>query len=125
MKIFRSAVLPTLLYGSDSWCLLNSDVNAMEVFQMRCLREIAGVSLRQRLTNNYVRRMCLDQPTVATQIKTNRLRWLGHLLRMPANRIVRNSFVFPPNHQWKCVRDAPKQTWSKIVRSDIDYLKTT
>ena len=40
LRIFKSNVLSTLLYGSDSWKMTNGISKKLEVFQNRCLRRI-------------------------------------------------------------------------------------
>lgn len=39
----------------QTWTLLNSDMNKLEIFQMRCLRRITGVSLHDHHCNKTIR----------------------------------------------------------------------
>uniref|UniRef100_A0A8C9WNT6 Reverse transcriptase domain-containing protein n=1 Tax=Scleropages formosus TaxID=113540 RepID=A0A8C9WNT6_SCLFO len=55
IRLFRTLILPVLLYGSETWTLLKSDINKLEVFQMQCLRQILGVYLRDRHCNKIIR----------------------------------------------------------------------
>lgn len=125
MRIFNAAVIPVLLYGAESWCLLEADARMLEVFQMRCLRKILGVSLLERLTNVSIQRKCLHQPDIKTQIRKARLRWAGHVLRMDPTRIVRQSWIYKVPPDWKCPPKAPKKTWSKMVQQDLAHLAST
>jgi hypothetical protein len=95
MKVYNASVLSVLLYASETWALTKSDVQKLEVFQMSALRRIAGISLAQRLTNVAVRDTCGGQPTVESSIRKRRLRWLGHVARMPAGRLCNSVWRTP------------------------------
>ena len=119
MKIFRSLVLPVLLYGSETWALLRSDIRKLESFQMRCLRRILGVSLRDRLKNGVIRQRCCRQTTVEMEIQQRRLRWFGHVCRMQPERYPHKTLwrIWP--HDWKIQRGAPKKTWLKQISKGL------
>ena len=53
---------------------------------MKCLRAIMGISLRQELTNDEIRRRADKQPKIEEILRINRLRWLGHVKRMSHTR---------------------------------------
>ena len=42
MRLFKSVVLPTLLYGSETWVPSSSDLKRMQGFVMWCLLVILG-----------------------------------------------------------------------------------
>ncbi|BDA43572.1 hypothetical protein COCOBI_04-5840 [Coccomyxa sp. Obi] len=43
--LYKVIVQSTLLYGCETWAVTNEDIRKLEVFQMRCLRRILGISL--------------------------------------------------------------------------------
>ena len=47
--IYRAAVLPVLLYGSETWVLSVREVHRLESFQMKCLRTIGGEERNQAM----------------------------------------------------------------------------
>jgi len=55
MKIFNAFVNTTLLYASECWTLLATDLFKLEVFQMSCLCRILGVTRRDQLRNEIIR----------------------------------------------------------------------
>lgn len=57
MRLFRTMIIPILLYILETWTLLKTEINNFEVFQMRCLRQILGVSRRNDSIRNYSLRM--------------------------------------------------------------------
>ena len=68
----------------------------LEVFEMRCLRAIRGVTLRDRMTNDRVRRELGMEFTITQMIKKKRNNWFGHVVRRPRDEYVsvayRNDF---------------------------------
>ena len=125
MRIFNACTTTVLLYGCESWALKEEDARRLEVFQMRCLRQILGISLRDRVPNTEIRRRCSNQPTIKERCKAARLRWLGHVIRMPENSICSQLWSCPPPPDWKCTRNAPRKTWKAGVIKDLEFLKNT
>uniref|UniRef100_A0A914W8L9 Reverse transcriptase domain-containing protein n=1 Tax=Plectus sambesii TaxID=2011161 RepID=A0A914W8L9_9BILA len=121
MKIclFRSLVLPILLYGSETWTLLKADASKLEVFQMRCLRQILRVSICDRVRNEVIRDRCDKQPPIKEQIQQRHLRWFGHVCRMNDHRLPRRLLWRQRPPEWKIQRAAPKKTWLKCVEEDL------
>lgn len=53
LRIFKAVVLPTLLYGSETWVVLGPHLHTcrLQSFVMRCLRIILGVSMHEKVRN--------------------------------------------------------------------------
>ena len=58
MCIWESIVIPTVLYGSKSWVLSAEERHRVNVFDMRCLRRVLGVSVMERVRNVDINRLC-------------------------------------------------------------------
>ncbi|EYB84083.1 hypothetical protein Y032_0323g2491 [Ancylostoma ceylanicum] len=123
MRLFRTLVMPILFYGSETWTLLKLDLNKLETFQMRCLRQIRGISILSRIRNEHIRDSCGHQPTVEEQIRIRRLRWFGHVCRMDTTRLPGSLLWRKRPTQWKVQRAAPKKTWIKQVEADLKTLR--
>ena len=54
VNIYTACVLRTRLYGSESWTSYAVQERKLNVFHLRCLRRVLGVSLQDKLTNNEV-----------------------------------------------------------------------
>ncbi|XP_023231892.1 uncharacterized protein LOC111631815 [Centruroides sculpturatus] len=119
IRLFRTLVIPILLYGSETCTLLKTDLDKLETFQLKCLRQILGISLWDRITNNAIRTRCQQQPSVKTQIQQRRLRWFGHVCRMDINRIPHQLLFRQRPTLWKIQHSAPKKTWTKHVEEDL------
>jgi CRISPR/Cas system CSM-associated protein Csm2 small subunit len=125
IRLFRTLILPILLYGSETWTLLKPDMNKLEVFQMRCLRQILGVSLRDRYRNETIRMRCDHQPPVEEQIQKSRLRWFGHVCRMNTSRLPHKLLWRKRPVHWRIQRAAPKKTWLKHIEEDLRNQRLT
>src|SRR5689334_23286657 len=51
----RAAVIPVLLYGSECWVLSVRESERLEVFQMKCLRVILGITKWDHRENETIR----------------------------------------------------------------------
>src|SRR6266536_6191570 len=91
INVYRAVVISTLLYGSETWTLYRRHVKTLEHFHMRCLRPIAGIKWQRKIPNTEVLECCNISGIEAFLYRTN-LRWKGHLLRMPDNRLPKAVF---------------------------------
>ena len=58
-KLMHQAILlPTLMYGSESWTWLKKDECGINAVEMRSLRRMCGRTLRDRVRNTEIREMC-------------------------------------------------------------------
>ncbi|VDP78471.1 unnamed protein product [Schistosoma curassoni] len=87
-RVYCAAVRSVLLNGCETWPLRVEDSRKLLVFDYRCLRNIAGICWDHRVSNNEVKRGILgnDGKLVDEVVNLHRLRWLGHVLRMPEHR---------------------------------------
>ena len=86
IAVYKACVLSTLLYGSESWTLYSHQQNKLEVFHMKHLRLILNIRWDDYITNTEV----LEKAKIFslhTILLQRRLRWLGHVHRMPEERI--------------------------------------
>ena len=117
LRMFKAAVLPVLLYGSESWTPLAPHLCRLQGFVMRCLRVILGISRRENLRDTEVRRRA-GLPTVDTLIRQRRLRWLGHIMRMEPERLPRQLLACRPAGGSRRA-GGQKLRWAEIVARDL------
>nr|XP_049705654.1 transposon TX1 uncharacterized 149 kDa protein [Helicoverpa armigera] len=86
--VYKTCVLNTLLYGSETWTTYSKQERRLNAFHMRCLRAILGVTWKDRVTNEAVLSKTNCNSILAT-LKQRRLRWLGHVHRMDTERLPR------------------------------------
>ena len=58
LQLFQSIVILVLLYGAETWTLLNKHCAALCVFLMSCLRHICGISLKDHIPNAAILSVC-------------------------------------------------------------------
>ena len=51
LKIYKTLVLPTFLYGSENWTLTALQRRRIEAAEMKLLRPLAGYTLHDHKTN--------------------------------------------------------------------------
>ncbi len=80
--------MTVLLYSGETWAVVKQHISPLAVFQMNCLRRIysCGISLRDHVPNVDILNRC-NTLSVESQLQGKRLRWLGHLFRMPNDRL--------------------------------------
>ena len=120
LRVYNAVVIPTLLYGCGSWALKKSHLKRLEVFQMRCLRSIFRISRREKLRNTSIRRRG-SQLRVETIVRSARLRWLGHVIRMSLGRDPKRiCFSKPPDGKRK--RGGQHRRWSDLVKKEMAFM---
>ena len=82
MRIYNACVLSVLLYGSETWPLSASLARRLAGFETRAQRRVLGIRRQDRVTIEELRRRSL-QPPLPRLLAQRRLRWFGHVLRMP------------------------------------------
>ncbi|KAG5454328.1 hypothetical protein CSKR_109219 [Clonorchis sinensis] len=124
-RVYNAAVRSVLLYGSETWPLRAEDVKRLSVFDHRCLRSIARIWWEHRISNAEVRRMVFgrnNSPSIDELITLHRLRWLGHVLRMPVDRLPRRVLFAQPREGWKRARGGQTMTWQRIIKATTSKL---
>ena len=86
MRLFQCIVMSVLLYSGDTWVVLKQHISCLADFQMKCLRCICGISLRDHVPNVDLLNRC-NTLSMESQLQGKRLRWLGHVFRMPNGRL--------------------------------------
>ena len=122
--VYSACVLSTLLYGAECWATLQQDENRLDAFHHQCIRSILGVSRwdqqLKHITNADIRQRWGDIGTVSDVLRKRRLQWLGHVARMPEDRLpVRLLFGWLPSTR---PAHGPRLRWKDRVSSDLQKL---
>ena len=108
LKIYNTLVLPTFLHWSENWTLTSLQRRRIEAAEMKLLRPLAGYTLYDHKTNDYIRRELRITDTLEN-IDEYRRNWLSHLQRMPQNRIPLKPYRYRP--QGRRTIGRPKKRW--------------
>jgi hypothetical protein len=93
VKIYKTIILPVVLYGCETWSLTLREEHRLMVFETRVLRRIFGRK-RDEVTGEWKKlhseklHILYSSPIIIRQIKSRRLRWAGHVARMGEERNV-------------------------------------
>ena len=100
------------------------DKRKLEVFEMRCLRAILGVTILVRMRNDYIRKKLNVKYSITEIIKKKRLKWFGHVVR----KSTLQSHVFAAyqlDFTNKRPIGRPPKRWVDQIRQDIGIPKLT
>ncbi len=92
VRIYKCLILPIAIYASETWTLRKEDARRLEVFEMRCLRALMGVTRRDRLRNEYIREQIGVMESIVEVVKRKRLKWFGHVMRRPPDSLVKAAY---------------------------------
>ena len=113
-SLYERVVVPTVLYGSETWGLKVNERNRLNVFEMRCLRSMCGVSRLDRLRNEEIRRRMGVTKEMAERVDESVLRWFGHMERMDEERLTKR--VWKMEVAGQRGRGRPRYGWMDGVR---------
>jgi len=91
IKIYRTIILPAVLYGCETWSLTLREERKLTVFDNMVLRRIFGPR-REEVTGEWKRfhneelSDLYSSHNIMRVIKSRRMRWAGHVARMGEER---------------------------------------
>jgi len=101
VSVNNYSVVTMVKNGSEAWVLRKTDENTLDVFQRNYLRVVQGTRLTNRISNSGLHEKCGPIP-LSRDIMKERLRWLGHDLRMKDDRLTKIVlFGQPSGAKWK------------------------
>jgi hypothetical protein len=116
LRIYRTIILPVVLYGCESWSL------TLRVFENRVLRRIFGpkkveVTGEWRRLHNKELYAVYSSPNIIWVIKSRKLRWTGHVARMGERRGAYRALVGKPEGRRSLRR--PRRRWEDNIKMDL------
>jgi len=98
IKIYRTIILPVVLYGCETWSLTLREERWLRVFEDRVLRRVFGpkrdeVTGEWRKLHNEELNDLYSLPNILRVVKSRRMRWAGHVARMGEDRCVHKVLV--------------------------------
>jgi hypothetical protein len=79
-KVYASCVRSCMIYGSEKWTMKKEHKTKLETTEMRMIRLMCGVSLRDKKTSSELRDR-VGVETIGEICRRSRLRWFGHVKR--------------------------------------------
>ena len=115
IRIFEALISSIFLYNSELWTLKRTDIIKIDTFQRSFLRQIVRT---KRINNTHLYNITKTDPWSIT-IQSKRLKWLGHMLRLPDEAPARKAFDEANNKNVKKVRGGQPLQWLKTVDRDL------
>lgn len=117
LRIFEATVISVVRYGSETWALRRKEEDILDVFQRNCLRTILGIRRRDNVSNETLYERSGSNP-LSKVIAGERLRWLGHVLRMTDERLPR-LLLFGKPQEGRKKAGRPVMGWEEVIRKDL------
>ena len=105
-----------MTYGCETMPLLVDVGLKFEIAEMQMIRLMCGISLKDRRTNEELRRLVGVEP-IATFIRGGRLRWYGHVRRTGDENWVKKCMEYRVEGRRSVGR--PRKTWLESVEADM------
>ena len=84
IAVYKAVCLSVLLYAGETWVPYRKHIKLLEKFHIRCLQTMLGIRWWHRVPRRRAGINSLE--SILTQ---RQLRWAGHVIRMPDNRLPR------------------------------------
>ena len=113
LRVINATVMPTLLYASETWTLLERHKSKVQAFEMRCLRKVEGVTRLDKVRNEEVRSR-LGQVAVLSRVEKKQTEWARKVEDMTDDRMVKKVFV--QSVPGKRPRGRPRKRWTDDLK---------
>ena len=109
LRLYDSFVVHVLTYNMGTWGLTKAELERLDAYHRRHLRQIIGIHLPHRISNTALYRRCRCRP-ISENVKSVRWRLFGHVLRMPLH------WTHPLNKRSTTISPTPE-----LPRSEGDH----
>ena len=120
LKVFNTCVKSVFMYNSEIWTLTESKENKIDAFQRKLLRKLMNIRYPNIISNEKLLEKT-KQKNWSKFIAEQRLRWFGHVMRLPENSPAKQSF-----HEFeraiKLPRGRPQTTWIGSVKKQLKVI---
>jgi len=122
IKIYRTIILPIVLYGCETWSLTLREECRLRVSENRVLRKKLGPR-RDKVPGEW-RKLHIEElnnlyssPSIVRVIKSRRMRWVGYVECMGERRCMYRVLVGKPEGKRPLGR--PRHRWEDNIKMDI------
>lgn len=113
VSIYKTILRPVLTYGCENWTLTAYLKNTLQAAEMRVLRLIKGVTIRDKLRSEDIRAE-LGVKGVLQFVEESQLRWFGHIKRMADERLPLQLLQWRPDSVRP--RGRPRKRWTDNIK---------
>jgi hypothetical protein len=124
LKVCKSLIRPIVTYGCEAWTFTNRDEQCLRVFERRILRRIFGPVRDEDgcwiIRMNHELNDLIKNADMVRFVKSKRMTWQGHVMRMEEKRIPKRVL------EWKPVgrrnRGRPRKRRIEDIEEDIQIM---
>ena len=109
-RLYSNCVRHSMLHGSETWPVRKENVMALQQAEIRMVRWICGINLKDRLPRKELRET--RYRWIALVLQQNRLRWYGHVLWKDDDDWVKKCMEYEVDGPRS--RGRPKRTWTQV-----------
>ncbi|KAK6763873.1 hypothetical protein RB195_024270 [Necator americanus] len=134
LRVYQSAIRSIMMYRSETWAAPSTVMERLDCTERKLLRQLLDYFwprvchsenlyaeidvVYRRMTRG--RHQHLSPPSKVA--KVNRLRFFGHILRRPADRLVQRVLKSSSGSSWKKPRGQKRKFWTEVVKEDLRTL---
>ncbi|KAK6749708.1 hypothetical protein RB195_001985 [Necator americanus] len=131
LRVYLSAIRPIMMYGSETWPAPSTVMERLDCTERKLLRRLLGHFWPRACHNEDLyaeidvvywrmtrgRYHHLAPPSKAA--KVNRLRFFGHILRRPADRLIQRDLRSSSGSSWKKPPGRKRKFWIEVMKEDL------
>ena len=117
IQVYKAVVVPTLLYGAETWVLYRKQIRLLGQFHQRCLCSILGIKWQDHVSNEEVLKRA-SLPRIKSILLQVQLCWAGHITRMEDVRMPKAIF-FSELQEGKRDDGAPRKRYKDQLKRQL------
>lgn len=122
-KIYKTLIRPVITYAGETMCLSMQEEEKLRIFERKVMRTIMGPKIeegipRQRMNHELME--AIQGGDIVQQIKSQRIRWVGHVMRANKEKDIRAMLEWKPLNTR--AKGRPKIRWREQVAKDIEEM---
>jgi len=94
--IYHATVKSTITYAAETWCLKAKTVAKLNSTEMDFWRRSARISRKDKIRNTIIKQKMNVTRSLLEDIKTQHLKWYGHVQRMEEGRLPKKVMKWSP-----------------------------
>ena len=127
IKIYRIIIWPIILYGCETWSLTLREERRLRVLENRVLRRVFGpkrdeVTGEWRKLHNKELSDRYSLPNIVRVVKSRRMTWAGHVVRMGGNLRERDQWE-DPDADGRIILRWIFRKWEGVVGTGWSWLR--
>ena len=124
VRVFRSLVMPVLLYSSEAWTLTGGQRQRLNTFVCTTLRRILGIRWQDHVSNQTVLERA-GMRCVNCQIWERQLRFYGHVVRFPPSDPANRILSAPDPRGWRRPTGRPRARWLEQLETHLGSVRVS